>query len=177
MKRFLLILALGLMLLPSFGKKVIVIEVTKEGDGWQNLFNCYREVTTTYVGEQNGVPCASLTCQGAGYTWCRASREIGEMCFGNKTDNVQEVLGNEQILKAVNDLIEESEKAVKAQTKAISASKKVAVCSRGKTTLYFIKAVWDYKTCSSKSQAKIVITIEVDDSNILNRQTGAVSDF
>ena len=55
MKRFLLILAMGLMLFPSFGRKVIVLEVTKEGDGWQNLFNLYREVTTTYVGNQNGV--------------------------------------------------------------------------------------------------------------------------
>ena len=98
MKKFLLILAMGLMLLPSFGRKVIVLEVTKEGDGWQNLFNLYREVTTTYVGNQNGVPCVNLTCTGAGYSWCRASREIGEMNFGMSPNDARTVLSNEQIV-------------------------------------------------------------------------------
>ena len=170
MKRFLLILALGLMLFPSFGKKVIVIEVTKEGDGWQNLFNCYREVTTTYVGEQNGVPCATLNCLGAGYTWCRASRQIGEMSFGRSTDDVQNVLGNEQIINAINSLIEESETAYARQTRASSASKKVAVCSRVKTTLYFVKASWNYVTRGGQPTAKIVITIEEDDRSLLNQR-------
>lgn len=170
MKRFLLILALGLMLFPSFGKKVIVIEVTKEGDGWQNLFNCYREVTTTYVGEQNGVPCATLNCLGAGYTWCRASRQIGEMSFGHSTNDVHNVLGNEQIINAINSLIEESETAFARQMRASSASKKVAVCSRGKTTLYFVKASWNYVTRGGQPTAKIVITIEEDDRSLLNQR-------
>lgn len=170
MKRFLLILALGLMLFPSFGKKVIVIEVTKEGDGWQNLFNCYREVTTTYVGEQNGVPCATLNCLGAGYTWCRASRQIGEMSFGGNTDEVQSVLGNEQIINAINSLIEESETAYKQRTRVTSASRKVAVCNRSKTALYFVKANWSYVTRSGQPSAKIVITIEVDDHSLLDHR-------
>ena len=171
MKRFLLILALGLMLFPSFGKKVVVLEVTKEGDGWQNLFNCYREVTTTYVGEQNGVPCATLTCLGAGYTWCRASRQIGEMSFGGSTDEVHVVLGNEQIINAINSLIEESETAYARQTRTTSASKKVAVCSRNKTTLYYVKANWSYNTTrGGQPTAKITITIEVDDHSLLDRR-------
>ena len=170
MKRFLLILALGLMLFPSFGKKVIVIEVTKEGDGWQNLFNCYREVTTTYVGEQNGVPCATLNCLGAGYTWCRASRQIGEMSFGGRTDEVHTVLGNEQIVNAINSLIEESEKAYTARTRATSASKKVAVCSRNKTTLYYVKANWSYVTRGGQPTSKIIITVEVDDRSLLEQR-------
>ena len=167
MKRFLLILAMGLMLFPSFGRKVIVLEVTKEGDGWQNLFNLYREVTTTYVGNQNGVPCVNLSCTGAGYSWCRASREIGEMNFGMFHNNAGGILHNDQIIKAINELIEDSETAYAQNTRATSASRKVAVQSNNKTTLYFIKATWTYNVRSARPEAKIVITIEMDDSNVL----------
>lgn len=169
MKRFLLILAMGLMLFPSFGKKIIVLEVTKEGDGWQNLFNCYREVTTTYVGNQNGVPCVNLTCMGAGFTWCRASRQIGEMDFGTVPGDLDNILGNIQIVNAINELIEASETAYARNTRASAASKKVAIRSNDKTTLYFVKATWNYNARSATPQAKIVITIEVDDSNLLGR--------
>lgn len=170
MKKILLILAMGLMLFPSFGKKVIVLEVTKEGDGWQNMFNMYREVTTTYVGSQNGVPCVDLSCRGAGYTWCRASRQIGEMDFGTAPGNTCEILSNIQIVNAINNLIEESETAFARNTRASSASKKVAVRGNDKTTLYFVKATWSYNTRSAAPQAKIVITIEIDDSELLNRR-------
>lgn len=170
MKRFLLILAMGLMLLPSFGRKVIVLEVTKEGDGWQNLFNLYREVTTTYVGNQNGVPCVNLNCTGAGYSWCRASREIGEMNFGMNHEEVNNILGNEQIVLAINDLIEASETAYAKNSKATSASKKVAVRGDKSTSLYFIKATWNYNARTARPEAKIVITIEIDDSEMLIRQ-------
>ena len=170
MKRFLLILAMGMMLFPSFGKKIIVLEVTKEGDGWQNLFNLYREVTTSYVGSQNGVPCVNLTCLGAGYTWCRASREIGEMSFGSSQNDVNGILGNEQIVNAINNLIEDSETAYAHNTRVTSASKKVAVRSNDRTTLYFIKATWNYNARTARPTAKIVITIEVDDSDMLNQR-------
>lgn len=170
MKRFLLILAMGLMLFPSFGKKVIVVEVTKEGDGWQNLFNLYREVTTTYVGNQSGVPCVSLSCTGAGYSWCRASREIGEMNYGMDSGNLNEILGNEQIVNAINDLIEASETAYARNTRASAASKKVAVRASDKTTLYFIKATWTYNARSARPEAKILITVEVDDNDMLNQR-------
>ncbi len=170
MKRFLLILAMGLMLFPSFGRKVIVLEVTKEGDGWQNLFNCYREVTTTYVGNQNGVPCVNLTCTGAGFSWCRASRQIGEMDFGIVREDPSVILNNEQIINAINELIEASENAFARNTRATTASKKVAIRGTDKTKLYFVKATWNYNTRSATPQAKIVITIEVDDSDMLNRR-------
>ena len=170
MKKILLILAMGLMLLPSFGRKVIVLEVTKEGDGWQNLFNLYREVTTTYVGNKNGVPCVNLTCTGAGYSWCRASREIGEMNFGMSPNDARTVLSNEQIVNAINDLIEASETAFAKKTKATSASKKVAVRSNKGTSLYVVKATWNYNARSANPQAKIVITVEVDDNGLLNRR-------
>ena len=170
MKRFLLILAMGLMLFPSFGKKIIVLEVTKEGDGWQNLFNLYREVTTSYVGTQSGVPCVNLSCQGAGYTWCRASRQIGEMDFGSFSGDLNEILGNEQIINTVNSLIEASETAYARNTRAASASKKVAVRGNDSTTLYFIKATWNYNARGPRPTAKIVITIEVDESGMLNQR-------
>lgn len=170
MKRFLLILAMGLMLFPSFGKKVIVLEVTKEGDGWQNLFNCYREVTTTYVSSSNGVPCVNLTCRGAGFTWCRASRQIGEMDFGTFHEDPGVVLSNNQIINAINELIEESETAYARNIRTSSASKKVAIRGTEKTNLYFVKATWNYTTRGATPQAKIVITIEVDDNDMLNRR-------
>lgn len=170
MRRFLLILAMGLMLLPSFGRKVIVLEVTKEGDGWQNLFNLYREVTTTYVGNQNGVPCVNLSCTGAGYSWCRASREIGEMNYGMSNNDANNILSNEQIINAINSLIEASETAYAQNSRATSSSKKVAVQNGNKTTLYFIKASWRYDVREAHKEAKIVITIEVDDGNMLNQR-------
>ena len=170
MKRFLLILALGLMLFPSFGKKVFVIEVTKEGNGWQNLFNCYREVTTTYVGNQDGVPCVNLTCTGAGYSWCRASREIGEMDFLVSKDDPRAILMNEQVIKAINELIEASEIAYAKNTRATAASKKIAIRDINKTNLYFVKATWNYDTRSATPKAKIVITIEEDDSSMLDHR-------
>lgn len=170
MKRFLLILAMGLMLFPSFGKKVIVVEVTKSGDGWQNLFNLYREVTTTYVGNQSGVPCVNLSCMGAGYTWCRASREIGEMDYGTSPGDLNVVLGNEQIINTINELIEASETAFTRNIRASSASRKVAIRGSNKTTLYFVKATWNYDVRSARPEAKIIITIEVDDSDMLNRR-------
>lgn len=170
MKRFLLILALGLMLFPSFGKKVIVIEVTKEGDGWQNLFNCYREVTTTYVGEQGGAACVTLNCSGAGYTWCRASRQIGEMSFGGGSDEINNLLSNEQVINAINNLIETSETAFLNGRRTASASKKVAIRGANKTNLYFIKATWDYNSRTTRPEARVVITIETDDSSMLGNR-------
>lgn len=168
MKKFLLILAMGLMLLPSFGRKIIVVEVTKEGDGWQNLFNLYREVTTTYIGDQNGTPCVNLTCQGAGYTWCRASRQIGEQDFGTGSDEINTILGNIQIVNAINELIEASEQAYSRGVRTSGASKKVAIRGVGKTNLYFVKATWNYGTRNGQPEAKITITIEVDDNSMLN---------
>ena len=170
MKRILLIMAMGLMLLPSFGKKVIVLEVTKEGDGWQNMFNMYREVTTTYVGNQNGVPCVDLTCRGAGYTWCRASRQIGEMDFGATPGDSREVLSNQQIVNAVNELLEASETAFARNSRVTAASRKVAIQNNDKTLLCCVKATWNYNNRTATPQAKIVITIEVDDSGLLNRK-------
>ena len=167
MKKILLILAMGLMLLPSFGRKVIVLEVTKEGDGWQNLFNMYREVTTTYVGNQNGVPCVNLNCMGAGYTWCRASRQIGELDFGTAPGNPSRLLSNDQIISAINDLIEASETAFARNTRSSPASKKVAIRDGNGTALYFVKATWNYNTRSARPTARIVITIEVDDNSLL----------
>ena len=171
MKRFLLILAMGLMLFPSFGKKIIVVEVTKEGDGWQNLFNLYREVTTTYIGEQNGVPCVNLSCIGAGYTWCRASRQIGEMNFGSASDDLNTLLGNLQIVNAINELIEASEQAYSNGLRTSSATKKVAIRGTDKTDLYFLKATWNYGTRGGQPEARVVITIEVDDNSLLNRRS------
>lgn len=171
MKRFLLILAMGLMLFPSFGKKIIVVEVTKEGDGWQNLFNLYREVTTTYIGQQNGVPCVNLSCYGAGFTWCRASREIGEMNYGAVSDDANTILTNTQIINTINELIEASEQAFSNGIRTSSASRKVAIRGTNKTDLYFVKATWNYGVSrGGQPEARIVITIEVDDSSMLNRR-------
>ena len=169
MKRFLLILAMGLMLLPSFGRKIIVVEITKEGDGWQNLFNLYREVTTTYIGNQNGTPCVNLSCFGAGYTWCRASRQIGEQDYGSFSDDISTVFCNAQIVNAINELIEASEQSYSRGVRASGASKKVAVRASDKTDLYFVKATWNYGTRGGQPEAKIIVTIEVDDSSMLNR--------
>lgn len=171
MKRILLILAMGLMLFPSFGKKIIVLEVTKEGDGWQNLFNLYREVTTTYMGDQNGVPCVNLACMGAGYNWCRASREIGEMDFNPSTQDGLSLLSNLQIVNTINQLIEASEEAYTRGLRSSGATRKVAIRGTDETKLYFIKATWTYNNRSVNPEAKILITIEVDDSAMLNRRS------
>ena len=171
MKRFLIILSLFLMLFSSFGRKVIVLEVTKEGSGWQNIFNMYAEVNTTYVGDRDGVPCATLTCRGNGYSFCRASREIGVHEYFSSispTGRTVDVLSNVQIVNAINELLEASEKAFVQKGKSNSACKKVAITNQNskKCDLYIVKAVWQYNT--KNETAKIIISIDLDESNILS---------
>ncbi len=170
MKKILLIAGMVMMMFGSFAKNVIVIEVHKEGAGWQNFFNCYREVTTTFVGEQAGTPCVNLTCIGAGYNWCRASREIGVINMeGVGPSSNTQILSNTTVVNAINELIEASELAYTRGTKASSASKKVAIRNGSKTDLLFINATWNYNDSSKKTGATIRITIEMDDTSLLKR--------
>ena len=147
----------------SFGKKVVVIEVNKEGSSWQNLFNCYQRVTTTYLGENNGVTQVSLDCEGGGYNWCRASREIGSACY---SASHQGLLSNPAIVRAINSLIETSEQQIPKSGYTGTASRKVSVNDGRKSTLYFIKASWQYNSRNC-SEGRIIITIETDDNDML----------
>lgn len=166
MKKTLLIIGLCLFALTSFGKKVVVLEVTKQGDGWQNIFNCYNRVTTVFQGCEDGITYATLECLGAGYTWCRASRDIGGHDCASSANNGMGILGNSAILDAVNSLIESSEKMAKRGTQRGASSKKVAVVNNGKSQLYFVKAAWEYKQ-RDLSSARLIITIETDDNSLL----------
>lgn len=166
MKRMLIILCLCLVAFTSFGKKVVVIEVHKDGTGWQNFFNCYQRVTTTYQGTQDGVTYASLDCLGSGYNWCRASNQIG----GNDNSvggfGVSKLMSNNQVIDAVNALIAASETSVKTGASKGTSSKKVAIVENSKSQLYFIRAEWKYDT-KNATKATMVITIEMDESNML----------
>jgi hypothetical protein len=163
MKRIILILCLCLAVFTSFGKKVVVIEVNKEGSSWQNLFNCYQRVTTNYLGENNGVTQVSLNCEGGGFNWCRASREIGSTCYSAPN---HDLLSNPTVIRAINSLIETSEQQIQKSTYRGTASQKVAISNGRKSTLYFIKANWQYnpRNCS---EGRIIITIETDDNDML----------
>ena len=163
MKKLFLILGLCLLAFTSFGKKVVVVEVNKIGDGWQNLFNCYNRVTTTFQGCENGVNYVTLDCTGAGYNWCRASREIGS----TECSSYSHLLNNQGIIDAINILIDSSEKSSKKGTNRGVSTQKVAVQNQGKTELYFVKATWNYNV-RDLSKASLTITIEVDDSSLLN---------
>ena len=163
MKRIIIILCLCLAVCTSFGKKVVVIEVNKEGNSWQNLFNCYERVTTTYLGDHNGITQVSLNCEGGGFNWCRASREIGSNCYDTQGT---EVLSNPAIIAAVNALIEQSEQATTRGVKAGTNSRKVSVNDGQSSTLFFIKATWQYEA-RNYSRGHMEITIETDDSNML----------
>lgn len=163
MKRIIIILCLCLAVFTSFGKKVVVIEVNKEGNSWQNLFNCYERVTTTFLGVNNGVTQVSLNCEGGGFNWCRASREIGSNCYDTQGS---EVLSNPAIIRAINSLIETSEQQIQKSGHRGTASQKVAISNGRKSTLYFIKATWQYnpRNCT---EGRIVITIDTDDNGML----------
>lgn len=163
MKKLFLILGLCLMVFTSFGKQVVVVEVNKAGNGWQNLFNCYNRVTTTFQGCENGVTYASLDCTGAGFNFCRASREIGT----SDCSNYSHLLNNQGIINAINVLIDASEKSAKKGTARGSSTQKVAVQNQDKTELYFVKATWNYNS-RDMSKATMTITIEVDDSSLIN---------
>lgn len=147
----------------SFGKKVVVIEVNKEGNSWQNLFNCYERVTTTFLGVNNGVTQVSLNCEGGGFNWCRASREIGSNCYDTQGS---EVLSNPAIIRAINSLIETSEQQIQKSGHRGTASQKVAISNGRKSTLYFIKATWQYNP-RNYTEGRIVITIDTDDNGML----------
>ena len=163
MKRIILILCLCMAVFTSFGKKVVVIEVNKEGSSWQNLFNCYQRVTTTYLGENNGVTQVSLDCEGGGFNWCRASREIGSTCYSAPN---HDLLSNPTVIRAINSLIETSEQQIQKSGYRGTASKKVAISDGRKSTLYFIKANWQYNSRNC-SEGRIIITIETDDNDML----------
>lgn len=170
MKKALLIFALCLMVFTSFGKKVIVMEVTRSGNGWQNFFNCYERVTTSLDHFDGGTAYVNLECLGAGYNFCRASRQIGEI---SSTAAEANILSNAAIVNAVNELIEQSE--AKVNTKGVYSgflSKKVAVGNRNTApTLYFINATWNYNR-RDPSSGNMVITIETDDSQLINSRQG-----
>lgn len=163
MKRIIIILCLCLAVCTSFGKKVVVIEVNKEGNSWQNLFNCYERVTTQLVGIEDGIAQVTLDCEGGGYSFCRASREIG-VCgvAGPGTD----LLNNTTIIAAVNNLIEQSEKSAKVGNRTGTASQKVAISDGHSSTLCIIKATWQYEP-RNITRGHVTITIEIDDSNLL----------
>jgi len=162
MKRIILILCLCLAVFTSFGKKVVVIEVNKDGDSWQNVFNCYQRVTTTLVGFEGETALVSLSCEGGGYSFCRASSSIGSCHFGSSHD----VLSNPAVIRAINSLIETSEQQIQKSGYRGSASQKVAINDGRKSKLYFIKATWQYNP-RNYSEGRIVITIETDDYNML----------
>ena len=163
MKRIIIILCLCLAVFTSFGKKIVVIQVNKEGNSWQNLFNCYERVTTNLVGFENDVAQVTLDCEGGGYNWCRASRDIGS-CGAAGTSS--DILSNPAVIEAINSLIDQSEKAAKVGTRAGTSSKKVAIGDGRTSTLCFIKANWQYDS-RNLSCGQVTITIEIDDSNLL----------
>ena len=163
MKRIIIILCLCLAVFTSFGKKVVVIQVNKEGDSWQNLFNCYERVTTNLVGIVDGVAQVTLDCEGGGYSWCRASRDIGSCGVAGSSSDI---LSNPAVIDAINSLIDQSEKSAKSGSRAGTASKKVSIGDGRSSTLCFIKANWQYDS-RNLSCGQLTITIEIDDSNLL----------
>ncbi len=169
MKKLFLILGLCMvMIVPLSAKKVVVLQVTKEGDGWQNLFNLYRTVTTTFRYKVGDITYADLDCNGSGYNSCRASYQIGEQSTGSS--EADDVLGNAQIVQAINNLIEASEVAYNSKGTLMGAKTiKVAMLRGDRTQLYYVKANWQYRT-GSDPQAKITITIETDDYSLIDRK-------
>lgn len=171
MKRLLFILGLSLVLLPVCNaKKVVVLEVSREGKGWQNFFNCYERVVTDFVSIENGVTYANLRCEGAGYNFCRVSRQIGEI--ESTLTETQELLSNDQVIRIINDLIEQSEQAFYGGKSKGNSSKKIGIIRNNKADLYFINASWQYsdRKSSSPGNGKLIITIQSDDNSLLNRR-------
>lgn len=165
MKKLFLLLGLCLMAFTTFGTRIVVIEVNKNGpSGWQNLFNCYNRVSTTFQGCEDNTIYVTLDCSGAGYNWCRASRQIGSPDCSNYSHLIQ----NQGIIDAVNVLIENSEHVCESGKTRGSATQKVAVVNQGRTELYFVKATWNYNRRDA-TQGTLTITIETDDSNMLRR--------
>lgn len=172
MKKLFFILGLSLFLLPICqAKKVVVLEVSREGKGWQNFFNCYERVVTEFVAMEDNVTYANLRCEGAGYNYCRVSREIGELS-SSAPNEAQTVLGNSQIIEAINNLIEQSEQAFSSGKLKGSSSKKIGIVKNAKTDLYFVNASWQYNNTKSSnpSNGKLVITIQTDEQSLLNRR-------
>lgn len=169
MKKIFLILGLcTMMIAPISAKDIVVLKVTKTGDGWQNLFNLYGTVTTTYLYNQGSTRYVNLDCEGSGFNWCRASRNIGEYSTGGVDED--NILSNAQFVQAINDLIEASERAY-ASKGQLNGSKtlKIAVRRSDKSQLYFVKADWRYRT-GDNPEAKITITISTDDNSLLERR-------
>ncbi len=158
-----MILCLCLVAMTCFGKKVLVVEVNKSGEAWQNLFNCYQRVTTSFVGCENGVNMATLDCYGPGYNFCRASREIGASDCGALGGTL---LSHAGVLNAINALIATSETAANRGRYSGLATQKVSVSDGTKSQLYFVKAEWRYDS-KDLHQGTLTITIETDDSNLL----------
>lgn len=163
MKKLIIILCLCLSVFTSFAGRVVVVEVTKDGTGWQNLFNCYQRVTTELISSGDNITYVNLNCLGAGYNWCRASRSIGSL---GHVDAVE----NQQIVAAIDALIAISETSAQSGVLRGTSSKKVGVTKGGKTELYLINATWQYQA-KDLSKARITITIDLDDSNLLNPRT------
>ncbi len=168
MKKLLFILCFCALALTSFGKKVVVIEVNKEGTGWQNFFNCYERVSTTFHGIENGTTYVTLDCLGNGFNFCRASREVGEITSGAVSET--NVLRIPAVVDAINVLIASSENVCKKGSLIGSESQKIAVRTNNKSQVYFVRATWNYKK-GDYTKGSLVITIEEDDSNLLNVKT------
>lgn len=163
MKKLIIILCLCLSVFTSFAGKVVVVEVTKQGTGWQNLFNCYARVTTSLIESEDDVNYVSLLCDGAGYNWCRASRAIGSLPQGG-------AVVIDPLVNAVDAMIAFSETSAQSGVLRGSSSKKIAVPSKEGTKLYLINATWQYDA-KDLSKARITINIDLDESNLLNNRT------
>lgn len=172
MKRFFTILAISLLLIPCCSaRKICVMEVDKSGGHWLNLFNLYASVRTIYQSEQNNVIYVKLACEGAGFSFCRASRQVGHMELPNcSTNTASSLLNNPQIIQAINDLIELSEQNFVKGKISGTASKKVAIVG-SKAELYFVNAEWKYQDEKSGNpgDGKVTISIIQDESNLLRR--------
>ncbi|MBO4232444.1 MAG: hypothetical protein J5862_04325 [Bacteroidales bacterium] len=176
MKKLLKILAIGLILAPITGKAfaapekqkptVILMEVTKSNGGYWSAINLYDEINYTVENfdAANNVIYAKLSCDGDGFSFCRAPRRAAcNAATSTATDNL---INSEAIAQMVNKLIEASEQEF--QTGKLSGSKtnKSIIVVSGKSKLYFGTASWQY---DQNGNGKISIRISEDPTGIASR--------
>ncbi len=152
MKKILFILAISWMIYPLYlsatpeapdaERPVILVEVTKTNGGILSFLNLYRDVNFSVVGSTDEMIAAQLHCSGAGFSVCRAPRDV--VITQNSLNSTESFFYSETFNNVVNSLIIQSEKNIEKGIYSGTETQKIAVSQLGTTNVYYCTATWKY---------------------------------
>lgn len=176
MKKALIILSIGFILLPTLGKAitilkkdkplVVMMEISKSNGGYWAAVNLYANVDyhVDSYDATNNVIYARLNCEGNGYTACRVPHQTSQSGLPSA---VIDKLGKMPIESTINRLIESSEEAVAVGTLAGSQCRKAASNQAKGAQLFDYTSTWNFDRKGNGTMKIVFREIEQETSDAL----------